>query len=217
MNPKLCKRFALTGSPGTRTISIGSENEQTRTSTVFSQSASVRDQAALLLSIADIAKSEVRDLSTLWDDKAEGLPKFPLLSSDKSRNKHKWFTPRAESLSELLASGATSNRENDDKYNPRIRTVSIDTPDATMRTTSPLGPAPNLVSPVHSPTNRRLPMRNKSLRLSKQAKRESVAESKPYSSIQKKGKAIQGTPAKGVPIKKILRKKFSWKNYPEVS
>jgi len=209
MNPTRCKRFVLTGPPGTRTISIGSENEKAST---FSQSTSVRDEAALLLSIADIAKSEIRGGSTLWDDVDEGLPKFPLLSSDRTSHT-KWFTPRAESLSMLLASGATSKLESED--NTRIRAVSIDAPvNTSMRTASPLGPAPNLVSPMHSPTNRRLPVRHKSLRLSKQAKRECIE--KPYSMVEKKGKALQGTPPKAVPTRKIGRKKFSWKNYPEL-
>jgi hypothetical protein len=30
-------------------------------------------------------------------------------------------------------------------------------------------------------------------------------------------KALQGTPPRGVFVKKIYRKKFSWKNYAEVS
>jgi hypothetical protein len=267
MNPKLCKRLALaTGSPVrstegafyTTTISgnslgCGANDEQF-------EKTSVRD-AALLLSIADICKSEIKTggLGNLWRDDLT-LPDFPCLLAKSDKNPSKFLTPRTESLGDLI-------RTEDLYPSNRIRAVSIDSPafilednvkaatkvtktrtespfseDATSegscdeanRARSPCTP----LTPSMIFTNRRLPLRKQSLRLSVRARKEHkaggsyttpitpVAEHHedgeederdvPSSPSSKRSKPLQGASPKGIPIKKIMRKKFSWKSYPEL-
>jgi hypothetical protein len=239
MNPKLNKRFprARTFESGTHSIGRSGENDARFAKT------SVRDQAVLLLSIADIAKTEINNdgLSALWEDD-EGIPKFPKLA-ELDVTDYKWLTPRTETLKDLIAG---AERSSTNPYpSSRARSVSIEySPEHQFscfeRTASPLllGPpevsSANLVSPGISPlSNRRLPLRKQSLRLSHKAKKEHLlASSSSMSSDEEEGptqtvsladtsnnsrsKPLQPATAKGVTVKKILRKKFSWKNYPEV-
>jgi hypothetical protein len=236
MNPKLNKRFPHARTSEAGTLSIGGENNNA----LFTK-ASVRDQAVLLLSIADIAKSEINSdgLSKLWVDD-EDLPKFPKLSGQANVSDFKWLTPRTETLKDLIMDTSSDHYPSN-----RVRAVSIEySPEQHSsrfeRATSPfsLG-APqesnaNIVSPEVSPlSNRRLPFRKQSLRLSHKARKEHLlSSSSPMSSDDeeegpartvsfadtnsKKSKPLQPATAKGVIVKKILRKKFSWKNYPEV-
>jgi|UPI000581A2A7 hypothetical protein len=260
MNPKLCKRLNLPGSSGNhqpRLLNDNLEQQSMRQREGFSQ-ASVRDSAALLLSIADIAKSEIHSdgFSCLWDDgdKPNGLlPSFPTLLSYPSRqsntneNKHLTLTPRAESLQDYLSLVSSSTSQlSSDEVPPisRVRSVSMDAHDWKDhdRTTSPVvSPAsktilPTLVSPLS--VQRRLPFRKQSLRLSSKAKKDclsddsdastqshasspkcravSFASDAPSATPSSRKKALQGPTPKGVPMKKIFRKKFSWKNYPEL-
>jgi hypothetical protein len=222
MNPKLCKRFGLAGVPGKRFVSIGSEAEIEKTS-------SVRD-ATLLLSIADICNSEIKTggLNNLWRDDLT-LPNFPSLEDSVSPDE-KLLTPRTESLRDFfVGSGGESLYPSN-----RVRSVSIDSPKPTTmllededRVTSPLimSSSAQLVSPMQTPrANRRLPPRKQSLRLSVKARKEYVEAqeetlsppSSPRSPRPNRSKSLQGQCPKGVPIKKIHRKKFSWKNYPEL-
>lgn len=240
MNPKLNKHFprARTSEAGTLSM-IGGENDNAR----FTKT-SVRDQAVLLLSIADIANTEINNdgFSALWVGD-EGIPKFPKLS-EPSASDFKWLTPRTETLKDLIV--GAMNASSDHYPSNRVRSVSIEySPDQHSlcfeRTTSPLslgppeGSSANLVSPGVSPlSNRRLPFRKQSLRLSHKARKEHLLSSaSPMTSddddegpartvsfvdtTSKKAKPLQPATAKGVIVKKILRKKFSWKNYPEVS
>jgi len=208
-------------------------------------SETLRDEAALLLSIADICNKEMKDtgISMLWSDEAEDdgtlFPKFPSLTkAAPSSEDSPFLKPRSELPSRensrhprrpravSMDSGRLISTIIDDEY------VSEDSDERSVSSpvsfTSPMNsdPAPPIVTPtttVSIVTHRRLPMRKQSHRLLRQSKREhreatmERVERPPVSGKDKKGKAVQGTPPKGVPIKKIMRKKFSWKNYPEVS
>jgi len=169
---------------------------------------SVRDQAALLLSIADIAKSEIKTCPSALSDEQDSFPKFPFLGDNRS----KCLTPHHnDSLRELLTPYPSG----------RIRAVSMDTPEGDRRTPSPLLSPPALVTvaPV-TPISGRLSHR--SLRLSAKARQERVMHEREdiiqVTPILKrsKGKPLQGEVPEDVTVKKIFRRKFSWKNYPEV-
>jgi hypothetical protein len=236
MNPKLNKHFPRVRTSEAGTLSIGGENDNAR----FTKT-SVRDQAVLLLSIADIAKTEINNdgLSKMWLEE-EDIPKFPQLSEQPNVSDLKWLTPRTETLKDLIMDTSSDHYPSN-----RVRAVSIEySPEQHSsrfeRATSPftLGlpeeSNPNIVSPEVSPlSNRRLPFRKQSLRLSHKARKEHLlTPSSPMSSDNedegpartvsfadtnsKKSKPLQPATAKGVIVKKILRKKFSWKNYPEV-
>lgn len=207
-------------------------------------SETLRDEAALLLSIADICNKEMKDngLSLLWsdsddhDDSAE-YPTFPVLTkpappsedspsllkprSEGPRETTRYLRPRAVSMdSGRLVSTMIDDDDASEDSNERLATSPVSF-------TSPMNSdqAPPIVTPtttVSIVSHRRLPLRKQSHRLFKQAKQEyreqkpERVERHPVSGKDKKGKALQGIPPKGVPIKKIMRKKFSWKNYPEV-
>jgi hypothetical protein len=228
MNPKLCRR--LLGSQGTQVRTIPSASDE---ETGFAKT-SVRDQAALLLSIADIAKSELGSsgLTDLWEDN-EDFPKFPLLWGGPDVSAKLLLAPRTEAplLTDILSKApATALYPSN-----RVRTVSIDSPYETTstllysrsRTPSPVSLAAEVVTPVTPMQSPRLPVRKqRSLRLSARAKqRNEQAQSlqtiqtdvRAVSSADQKNRPLQGVCPQGVPTKKILRRKFSWKNYPEVS
>lgn len=197
------------------------------------KTSSVQDEAALLLSIAGICDREVKTtgFAAIFD---EDFPRFPFLAGVNSRNPSAALKPRSEPL--------FSKTENRNSFRPqdsiRARAVSIDSPAlAAMnssnsklmdRTSSPLAlsatDAPALVSPIAPhPIIGSLPPRKQSLRRAKQNKSKIaeplVAVEKqhpPVSSKDKKGRTLQASPPKGVSIKMIGRKKFSWKCYPEV-
>jgi hypothetical protein len=207
----------------------------------FNSTTALRDEAALLLSIADICDKEMKTngISMLWSDAADEdkalFPKFPsLVSKHLSASEDTYLKPRSELTREAA------------RYPLRPRSVSMDAPhfmtsivnadeesesseERTMSSpvsfASPMDYGEEL--PIVTPTttvslvsHRRLPLRKQSNRILKQAKREVMVERQdrpPVSGKDKKGKSLQGAPPKGVPTKKIMRKKFSWKNYPEVS
>lgn len=176
---------------------------------------SLRDSAALLLSISDIAKSEIdtSGLSSLWDDDVSCspirehpllLPSFPFLGSDSEPKS----TPGLLKLSRSSSS-----------HPSRARSVSMDVQDWNEENEEGKNSSP------------RTSQRKQSLRLSTKARKEYFSDSSDPSnpppkrsrhrSISldlnlKKGKMLQGSPPTGVAIQMIKRKKFSWKNYPEV-
>jgi hypothetical protein len=178
---------------------------------------SVRDQAALLLSIADICNSEITrfPLALSYDDDSDdGIPKFPLL--EERDEKHvKWNTYHTDSLNSLLVS-ASSYPSN------RIRTVSMDAQDfKILRAPSPLASPPSLVNavPVTPTTPKQV---HRSLRVFPQARRHRAREAlkeviKQEHTPTKSVSMLQGEAPKGVNVKKIYRRKFSWKSFPEVS
>lgn len=140
-------------------------------------------------------------------------------SSTSSRMQY-LLTPRTSSQSPTYS--------DDDRFTwNRIRTVSIDSPLNHGLSKQPEAIAmslgnPAIVSPMGTPVGRGRPVRKASLRLSHKAKREhlklpKIPQLPPTTDAKEhKKKALQTSVAKGVPIKKILRKKFSWKNYPEL-
>ena len=195
-------------------------------SPTFSESSTIENEAALLLSIANICDREVKDRG--FDAIFEEMPQFPsLVGSNCDVEAQSPLKPRPElvHLDEKIHQHAF-----------RARSVSIDSPRleglGLDRTTSPvslpatkLSPEPVLVSPVtpHAAV-RRFPSRKQSIRLVRQTRRNSL-DTEPekdgqgasmVSSKNTKGRTLQASPPKGVPIKKIGRKKFSWKCYPEV-
>lgn len=173
MHPKLMKCFSLAKHP--RLVSIGSEHD------TCASPSSVRDEAQLLLSIADICRSEIKHdgLSAIWG----GMPNIPTLSNSEEPPKPISPAPRTESLRELVAH-AFSREE------PlRIRSVSIDDQD--------------------HPTSPRF--RHKSLRQNIKARRGHVEEEEEEPDpVTPRGKALQGAVPKGVSLTRIQRKKFSW-------
>jgi hypothetical protein len=217
MHPKLCKRLGLPGVHGHgkalfRTVSL---TENTETS----------KDAALLLSIADICKSEISHggMNNLWRDDLT-LPSLPYLSDEEDEHaKPKLPERRLDSLFSLI-SPVTA-----DQFYPanRIRAVSLDQSlkavETAPLTTNNLLTTVAVVSPVcRSPTTRtaRAYRRQGSLRFSSLAKKDIVPEDRSFSPHNilksKRSKPLQGVAPKGFVGKKIGRKKFSWKNYPEV-
>ncbi|KAL7566246.1 hypothetical protein ACA910_011309 [Epithemia clementina (nom. ined.)] len=189
-----------------------------------SEASTIEDEAALLLSISSICDREVKDkgFDALFDE----MPRFPSLGVHTGPGDLSPLKPRPE-----------AQHQNSGFQALRARSVSIDSPSLAStwvdRITSPvslpasetMNPGPVLVSPLtpHS-TVRRLPARKQSLRLAKQTRREPVSKvaekhresSSVVSAKSSKGRTLQSSPPKGVPIKKIGRKKFSWKCYPEL-
>jgi hypothetical protein len=195
-----------------RTVSIGSEMELPPD---LCESASHENDAVrMLLSMSTIVSKEMMENAYIFDDDDE---------SGKSKSD-------AEDNENGLAMGTTlcsspSHSDNDLFAWSRVRTVSMDSPhshglpmhlDAGSLS---LG-NPAIVSPTSTPITRGRPLRKASLRLSHQAKKEHVKIPKmpqlhERSSVNEhKKRALEACVAKGTSMKKILRKKFSWKNYP---
>jgi hypothetical protein len=205
MSPKQLRiRFATSKFGVSRVVSTRNENK--KGSGPFSKT-SVHDQAALLLSFADIANAEIMTCPSALEDDSEGLPLFPRL--DDKEHQSEWLTPRTESLQGLLN---TANR---------VRAVSVDSPthEVVMDCTgSPRASQEGVVTPMGSPVHRPRVF-NRKQRPSMLALHEHVSNKRlgsPGDSPSRSPKSLQGTPAKGIPIKTIFRRKFSWKNYPEV-
>jgi hypothetical protein len=179
-----------------------------------------RNAAALLLSVAEIASKEIRVCGFVWDDDEEPTlvrPKaiFPKMISKWDRSK---LTPR-------FAVDYDSDRFDDmeDLELPptndlfawsRARAVSMDSegfrasPDSHRKSTS------NIVSPESSPISRCLKVpRKRGLRPIKHKRNYSVDTS---DSSHAEKRALPNVKHGGRAMKKILRKKFSWKNYPEL-
>jgi hypothetical protein len=248
MNPKLNMRSSLLEGEKTHQLSKSPEFNGR-----FAKSS---DQAAaLLLSIASIAKSEIGSgivsVSDLWTAERIGLPTlFPsFLSSDV-----KPLTPRIDVPRDLhmYSDDGTDTDSDTHPSSSRLRTVSIDSPidkfllSGNNRTPSSMRRChPDergiTVTPIHSPRGpgtivssseklgRRLRRRKTSLRMSHKAKQDQDSDDqrttaarsevelvKAVASFDHKRRPLQGASPKNIPIKKIVRRKFSWKNYPEV-
>lgn len=198
-------------------------------SPIFSRTSSVRDEAALLLSISSICDREVKSngFSAIFDDE---FPKFPLLSEAV-------LEPAENSTVKQPEESLLRKRQEPQKpcfQAIRARSVSIDSPGLKPReadrTISPvmatdvesMDSSPALVSPVTHQSVRPIPrQRKQSLRLSRIARRQpevmaDIADEPPAPTSSKKGRTIQASPPEGIPIKLIGRKKFSWKCYPEL-
>lgn len=190
-----------------------------------SEVSKIEDEAALLLSISSICDREVKDRG--FDAIFDEMPRFPSLEG---------YGTYQEDLS-ALKPRSELHEESTTFHNLRARAVSIDSPKlAAMnvdRTTSPVSlPTSEIMSSeavLVSPGTphagvRRMPARKQSLRLAKHTRRDLLVEESvknPESNANvsgkcTKGRTLQSVPLKGTPIKKIGRKKFSWKCYPEL-
>lgn len=216
---------------GTRRVSLGSELE------LSGPGNSIRNEAVLLLSIADIVKTEISADSDVWSDNKD-LPKFPLLSSDPDTDSK--LTPKihTETLGDRLI--PLSFEGVIGSYSSRARSVSMDS-NVGLRSMSPQCTAgsatdfPNTITPVSSPKltykRKQAPARKSSSKKAKYTYEEvetfdddvdaenfHPVATRTVSFVDQKTRQspLQGNPPRGVPIKKIMRRKFSWKNYPEV-
>ena len=212
---------------------VSDESEITAIETDESSKTSLVDEATLLLSIADIAQSELRTCPSALSDSQDDvptpclLPKFPLLGA---RYDSKGMVSRSDSLrgllcgsSSVLGTGTLRVRSvsiEDSPWNsPRVIRISA------PRTPSPLHCPPTLGCPgLVTPTQAKPVIR--SARLFIKARHEHVLTSKenqaqdtkePLIPTTPKNKSLQGSLPKGVAVTKVYRKKFSWKSYPEVS
>ena len=160
--------------------------------------------AALLLSVAAIVTKEIDKGGVNWeDDDLANFPMLPNMDPDRTCQRSATLSPRC-SGSPLPSSVLNT-------WN-RIRSVSIDIPEdlATYRGEKTSALAEAVVSPSISPVSRRFPLRKAALLRKRTTKQESPKNHKrtllPPKSV-----------SPGHSLKTILRKKFSWKNFPEVS
>ena len=181
---------------------------------LFQRASSENEAARLLLSMSNIVSKELMSNADIFDDDDD--------SSKDSRS----TTSSNENLLTPSAACQSPTHAEDDRFTwNRVRTVSIDSPvnqglsKQSEVTIMNLG-NPAIVSPMSTPVGKYRPIRKPSLRLSQKARKEHLKLPKipqlPTATYVKehKKKSLQSSVAKGTPIKKILRKKFSWKNYP---
>jgi len=102
----------------------------------------------------------------------------------------------------------------------RLRAVSIDSPDEETFCDSP---SPNfkkgsaIVSPFHSPVSIQMPLRKPTLRVLNKRKRDLISPPAPSAGDGIHNRHLQPPGVlRSLSVKTILRKKFSWKNYPEL-
>ena len=218
--------------PSHRKVSIGSDFDmiqQKKTPIRPSEDAA----AMMLLSMSNIVSQEIKSNATcLYEDHMddEDSSRDASIAMEVSHGSNEnGLTPRMSNRSP-----ASSDDEDDDRFTwNRVRTVSIDSPLSIGRTTMTATPTskmllgdPAIVSPMNSPTLMTNKVRKTSLRLSHKAKRDHLKIpkiSQPSSTttpapannaIKKRTLQTNVAPRGGATIKKILRKKFSWKNYP---
>lgn len=192
---------------------------------------SERQGAALLLSVAAIVSKEIDSEGVNWEDDVASLAMIPTPSLQVTHRRKRTSTLRVRNYSE------SSSDEDEDGVNPaistshlewnRIRAVSIDDleededGDVECSEEGSVGfPSKStpIVSPLNSPVTRKLPLRKSSLRAlsRKRSVRLPPVANGPSSGKSKRPLQPNGV-LKGNAVKTILRKKFSWKNYPEVS
>eukprot|EP00934_Nitzschia_sp_Nitz4_P007021 Nitzschia sp. Nitz4//scaffold45_size130396//12977//14086//NITZ4_003429-RA/size130396-snap-gene-0.134-mRNA-1//-1//CDS//3329552338//7011//frame0 len=177
------------------------------------------DEAAqLLLSISRIVSKEIQcDHSVLQGD-------------DDSTKSDARSVPDTKSLQTPNLASVSPTHEDDTKHRwNRIRSVSIDSPTPINTLLSPksepltisLG-RPALISPNCTPVARR-PIRSAALKLSKAKdehlklpKMPPMVTASPVTVKDIKKKALAASIARGKKLMTIGRKKFSWKNYPEL-
>jgi len=197
------------------------------------------DAAQLLLSMFKIVTNEIKNDSHAFDD--EGDKTTPYYSSDTDSSVGgESLADNQENVLRLTLLDVISPEETSSSWS-RVRTISIDSPQhhgllppqlpedeewENRPTLASLG-LPTLISPQTTPIGRGRPltMRRIGLKHSQKAKRRDIPKEQqrpkppqlpPVSSDIKeyKKKAIATSIMKEVPIKKIGRRKFSWKNYP---
>lgn len=179
--------------------------------------------AALLLAVAAIATKEIHIDGLVWDDdepfmgRSMSFAAIPSVHvSDGGRTTSPPLTPWSlehGSDMEDLTLPPTADRF----AWSLIRSVSIDSPeDENTRSSRELHRKGtlNIISPESSPVSSRMPIRKPGLRVF--TKHRSYSTDSSDSSSEKRPLQTQNK-AKSHGMKTILRKKFSWKNYPEVS
>jgi len=179
-----------------------------------------RDAAALLLSVAAIASKEIRVDGLVWDDDEELTLVRPKVVFQKRSSK--W------DRSKLTTRFALSNLsdEDDDMEDltlpptderfawSRVRAVSMDSEGIRSSPDTSRKGIANIVSPESSPISRRPQVsRKRGLRPVKRKRNYSVDSSDSH--VEKRTLIHNGKHG-GRVMQKILRKKFSWKNYPEL-
>jgi len=225
MHPKQLHKRLVSAEASSHIISFSGTDESFN---------SLRDEAALLLSIADVARSELTSFPSALSDyegheAPRSLPKFPVLISKSEDSK--LTAPRTESLRGLLYLPSGGANATMGTSSSRLRAVSIDSPHLQHRipprTPSPLASPPLLATAVPITPNTPKPsvrFTHRSSRLSIKARHIQVAKPVNKSLEQEekdeglaspttpcKSKPLQAPIAKGVSVKKIYRKKFSWK------
>jgi len=158
--------------------------------------------AALLLSVAAIVNMEIDKDGVNWEDDLENFPKLPDFESERT------CLPSATLSACCTESPVPANLFS--IWN-RIRSVSIDIPEdlATYRGEKKTA-SEDVVAPSDSPVSRRFPLRKAALlRKQRTTKAESPRTNK---RIQLNSKSASPSSS----LKTILRKKFSWKNFPEL-
>jgi hypothetical protein len=175
--------------------------------------------AALFLSVVAIATKEIHIDGLVWDDdepfmgRAEALsPSIPSIhASGTTSVLTPRFLERDSDMEDLTLPPA------DERFAwSRIRAVSIDSPeDENTRSSRELyrKGTLNIISPHNSPVSRRMPLRKPGLRVTK--RRSLSTDSSNSKNIDKRTLPTHNM-VKTQGSKTILRKKFSWKNYPEV-
>jgi len=187
------------------------------------------DAAKLLLSMSEIVSNEIKNNAFAFDDDGDHCSR-----DDSSRCSHE------SNQDSLLLTPRQMNQSpthcDSERFNwTRVRTVSIDSPLHTSLLTpkamdeelpkpctlSLIRPA--LISPLSTPIGRGRPIRRASLKFAQKIKQEHIKIPKlpqlPPVTVdvnEYKKKALQSSLAKGMKIQTIGRKKFSWKNYPEL-
>jgi hypothetical protein len=168
--------------------------------------------AALLLSVAGIVSKEIDSEGVDWDDDMADPPPLSLVDTENLFSRHAKNPMDSEPLTRPRPSITSMQLLN------RIRAVSIDMCDAdpcgedasqelSCSSSASSEDGPVVVSPLNSPVSRRNPRRATKIKALLLNKRSEMPTKK---SVEAKG-TLNG------PVKTILRKKFSWKNYPEVS
>lgn len=220
------RRVSLGLMPSRRSVSMGSEFELR--SDKSSNSGSEDAAALLLLSMSNIVSKEItNDSACLYDDAIDDDEE----SSSGSSSVMDYSHCSKENGVTSIRSPTSSEEESDMFTWNRVRTVSIDSPVTPGRSTLSNMPTsanlmlcdPAIVSPMSSPVIKERRIRKSSLRLSQKARREhakpeKAPEPSPTMGVgDHKKRALQSSAARRTTIKKILRKKFSWKNYPGTS
>ena len=208
---------------------------------------SIEDQAELLLSISDIARSEITAFPKALQD--NNIPPFPAFGGESSTIAVANLTPRTEGIRDLLFPSLQQHADSGIASSKRLRSVSIDVSpkkhrrravlnNAPHRATTPPAAAASLdTTPIVSPSRTPRPCQFRSARLSLKARRNQQATSaqdedddtlQSNCQLDNNNKTetdtntggtkspLQAKPPKGIPIVKIRRRKFSWKNYPEL-
>lgn len=201
-------------SPPSLASSFSFESEGSAAPTSAGRTPAEDEAARLLLSVSTIVSRELSENGSVFDDN-DGPNYSSPPPSPGGRG----------ALTSLLSTHSPSSGEESFTWN-RVRTVSIDSPLAGGSPNHSKASNPNMtdaavVSPSNTPVTRGRPVRKASARLLHKPKKVEhlrlpkmpTLRSAAVSKVQRR-KALQACAAKGMPIKKILRKKFSWKNYP---